>query len=108
MVNEDSSSLRDCLQLAYLGYQDIPDKPNSYTHTQFIYARRLSRKGNYHCSSNTRPIMCRALLRAHTWFLSVYIISDVSIVAGRRGLVILPVEWREGASSSVQNPILSS
>jgi hypothetical protein len=47
------------------------------------------------------------LLGAHTKFLSVYVISDVNILAGPCGLVLL-VDLLEGASPSVQHPILGS
>jgi hypothetical protein len=48
------------------------------------------------------------LLRALTWFFGIYLISAVNIVARPRGLIILSVDWLEGASSSVQNPVLGS
>jgi len=48
------------------------------------------------------------LLRAYTGFLLVNVILDVNILTGPCGLVILLVDLLEGASSSVQHPILGS
>ena len=48
------------------------------------------------------------ILGAHICLLPEYVISAVSIVAGPRWLVILLVDWLEGASSSVQHPILGN
>ena len=48
------------------------------------------------------------LLGAHTGFLSVYVISDVNILAGSLWLSVWLVDLLEGASPSVQHPILGS
>ena len=48
---------------------DTSSMQAAYTHTQFINARRLSRKGHYRESINTLPTLDTDLLEAHTWFV---------------------------------------
>jgi hypothetical protein len=62
--------------------EDIVSARATSTHTQFINARRLSRKGYYHCSTNTFPTVDPDLLQAHTKFQLVAYIPLFTISLG--------------------------